>query len=397
VSTERLLIELAIIFVAAKFAGALFERLRQPAVIGELLVGVLLGSHALGAIGHTDTHEVLQELGAIILLFAVGLDTPLSELRAVGGRSLAVGVAGIVLPFAAGVILLLATGHESKEALFVGTAMVATSVGVTARVLTDLGRVRAPESRVILGAAVVDDVLGLLVLAVVAGSVSDELSIGSIAGLAVLAVGFVALVGGLGARAVTRSLPLLDRLGETGVFTVALAVCLVLSAAAGALDLAAIIGAFLAGMAFAETRDRYRLEEHLSGVYSLLVPFFFVITGSLVDPGALTSAGTAGLALVVTAVAIAGKLVGCGGAAAGMGRRSALIIGWGMVPRGEVGVLVASIGLARGIVDNELYAVVVAMAVATTLVAPPFLGALFGGVPRHVPGPRGPEIEGIGD
>lgn len=395
-STERLLADLAIIFIAAKLTGAVFERLRQPAVMGELLVGVILGPHALSAIGHTPTHEVLQELGAIILLFAVGLDTPLSELRAVGGRSLAVGTAGIVLPFAAGVGLVAATGHNAEESLLVGTAMVATSVGVTARVLADLGRVRAPESRVILGAAIADDILGLLVLAVVAGTVAHEISVGSIAGIAALAIGFVALVGGLGATAVKRALPFLDRLGETGVFTVALAVCLALSAVAGALDLAAIIGAFLAGMAFAETRDRYRLEERLSGVYSLLVPFFFVITGSLVDPGVFTSAGTAGLALAVIVVAIAGKLIGCGWAAAGMGRRSALIVGWGMVPRGEVGVLVASIGLERGIVNGDLYGVVVAMAVATTLVAPPVIGALFGGVPRHGHGPRGPEIEGIG-
>ncbi|MGH2729673.1 MAG: cation:proton antiporter [Actinomycetota bacterium] len=398
-STESLLGDIAIIFVAAKLVGALFERFRQPAVIGEVLIGVLLGPHVLDLIGHTSTHELLQELGAIILLFAVGLDTPLSDLRAVGGRSFAVGTAGIVLPFAAGALLLLAAGHNSEESLFVGTAMVATSVGVTARVLADIGRVRAPESRVILGAAVVDDVLGLLVLAVVAGSVTDDLSPASVIGLAILALGFVALVGGLGARAVKHITPVLDRLGDIGVFTVAIGACLVLSAVADALDLAAIIGAFLAGMAFAETHDRYHVEERLSGVYSVIVPFFFVITGAALDPDVLTSADTAWLALGVTVVAIVGKLVGCGVAAAGMGRRSALIVGTGMVPRGEVGILVASIGLERGIVEGDLYAVVVVMAVATTLVAPPVLSALFEGIPGREPrgrGPRGPDIEGIG-
>ncbi|HEX2293821.1 MAG TPA: cation:proton antiporter, partial [Actinomycetota bacterium] len=366
-------------------------------VIGELLVGVLLGAHALGLVGHSEAHEVFQELGAIVLLFAVGLDTPPSHLKAVGGRSAAVGIAGIVLPFAAGFGLIALVEGDTSEAAFMGTAMVATSVGVTARVLSDLGRVEEAESRVILGAAVVDDILGLLVLAVVSGVAAGDLSPGSVVALAGLALGFVGLVGGLGPRAIRYLTPWLDRLGREGVFVFAFGLCLGLAAIAGALQLAAIIGAFLAGLALAETRDRYELEERLAPVYSFLVPFFFVVTGSLVDVGALADPEIAWLALAVTAIAIAGKLVGCGGAAWGMGARSALIVGTGMVPRGEVGILVATIGLSQGIVDADLYTVVVIMSVATTLVVPPVLKALFAGRPPQAARPRTrADIEGIG-
>jgi len=396
---EDILVDLAVIFIAAKVAGAVFERMKQPPVIGELLAGVLIGQHMLGWIGHSETHVILQEVGAIVLLFAVGLDTPLSDLRAVGGRALSVGVAGIVLPFFAGWLLIDATGgSNTNEALFMGAAMVATSVGVTARVLADLGRVRDKESRVILGAAVVDDILGLLVLALVVGVASDGISTGSIVVLALETIGFIALVGGVGPALVKRATPLLDRLGELGVFTVALGLCLALSAAAGAIELAAIIGAFLAGMAFAETRDRYKLEEHLASVYTLLVPFFFVVTGSLVDLDVLTDGDTAALGLAVLAVAIAGKLIGCGAAAWGMGRRSAAIVATGMVPRGEVGIIVASIGLAEGIVEPDLYGIVVVMSVLTTLLVPPVLAVLFRGREKHPPraDARTAEIEGIG-
>lgn len=291
---------------------------------------------------------------------------------------------------------MMATGYEMDVALFVATAMVATSVGVTARVLSDLGRIRDEESRVILGAAVIDDVLGLLVLAFVTQSAADDFSPGALVVLGILALGFVVLVGGIGAKVVARAEPSLGRLGNRGVFIVALAVCLALSAAAGALDLAAIVGAFLAGMAFAETRERYDLEQRIDGIYTLLVPFFFVVTGSVVDPAILWDVDTASIGMAVLVVAIAAKFVGCGIAAGGMGRRSATVIGIGMVPRGEVGILVASIGLSRGIVGPNMYAVVVAMSVITTVIVPPALAAIFGAGPGTRRRRRSPEIEGIG-
>jgi Kef-type K+ transport system membrane component KefB len=399
--TERILFELFVIFAAAKLVGEVFERLRQPAVIGELLVGIALGSHALGVIGDTEVHHTLQELGAVVLLFMVGLDTRLHEVKAVGSRALAVGTTGIVLPFVAGAGFILATGRSGDEAAFIGAAMVATSVGITARVLADLGMVQEKESRIILGAAVVDDVLGLLVLALVTGLSGGDLSAAGIVVLAVEAIGFVVVIALLGTRVVAAATSTVEaaRLHH-GELSFALAVCLGLAALAGAVGLAAIIGAFLAGMAFAEVRPRWDLERQVEPVYQLLVPFFFVITGSRVDLGALADPETLGLVVAVTALAIAGKLIGCGGAAWGMGRRSVAIIGIGMVPRGEVGIIVASVGLSEGVIKADLYGVVVAMSILTTLIAPPFLKVLFSdrpGAERRVPGgPRTSGIEGIG-
>ena len=395
-TAERLLLDLALMFVIAKAAGGLFERVRAPAVIGELLAGVLIGPHLFGLVSHTEAHAVFQELGAIVLLFAVGLDTPLSDLRAVGRLSLGVGLAGIVIPMLLGVGLMSLIGRAGDESLFVGTALVATSVGITARVLADLGRIRAPESRVILGAAVIDDILGLLVLAAVVGLTADEISVGSLLSVAVLAIAFVVLTGGLGPRLVARAIPLLDRLGELTVFTIAIGICLVLSAIAGVLDLAAIIGAFLAGMAFAETRDRYHLEERLSSVYSLLVPFFFVITGTLVDLSVFMRSDTLLLASGVIVLAVIGKLGACGLAAASLGRKGALVVGVGMVPRGEVGIIVASIGLAQGVLEPDLYGVIVAMSVVTTLIVPPVLATLLPRTPTAgETKKRSQEIEGL--
>jgi len=391
-----LLVDLAILFIGAKLAGALFRRLGQPDVIGELLAGVILGPHVLAAVGELEeAHHVFQELGAVILLFVVGLDTPLSDLKAVGGRSLAVGLSGIVVPMALGAGLMLLLGRSGTQAIFIGTALVATSVGITARVLADLDEVRSPEARIILGAAVVDDILGLLVLAVVAASVAGSVSIVSVTVLALLAVTFVALVGGLGPRLVGHLTPYLDRLGNQGVLVVSLGLCLGLASLAEALGLAAIIGAFLAGMALAETRDRYRLEEHVAPVYDFLVPFFFAVTGAVLDPGVLSDPEIALLAAAVTLVAIVGKLAGCSLPVWGMGRRSAGIVGVGMVPRGEVGILVATVGLSQAIIGESLYAVVVTMSIVTTLLVPPVLSSLYGRKRAHHEGPRSAGIEGI--
>lgn len=398
VEIEQILFELFIMFAAAKIAGEIFERVGQPPVIGELLVGVALGPHALALISETEVHHVLQELGAIVLLFMVGLDTRLGELRAVGARALGVGAAGIVLPFTLGAAYVYLVEGSVEEAAFMGAAMVATSVGITARVLSDLGVVHAVESRVILGAAVVDDVLGLLVLAFVSGATEGDLSVVGIVALALGALLFVVLVGGLGPRAVEKAAPTIEKaVIKRGPLVVALAILLGLSALAGAVGLAAIIGAFLAGMAFSEMRPRWELERQVEPVYELLVPFFFVVTGSAVELETFTDPSTVIAVVVVTLIAIAGKLAGCGGAAWGMGRRSAAIVGIGMVPRGEVGIIVASVGLSGGLIGGELYGVIVAMSILTTLVTPPALKALFRArAARRPHDERTDEIEGIG-
>jgi Kef-type K+ transport system membrane component KefB len=394
------LFEVFLMFAAAKIAGEIFERIRQPPVIGELFVGMALGPHALGLLGHTPVHEVLQELGAIVLLFMVGLDTGLAAIRRVGGRALAVGTGGILLPFAAGLGFIYAIEGSVDEAMFVGAAMVATSVGITARVLSDLGVMEAIESKVILAAAVVDDVLGLLVLAAVSGLSRGELSVVGLLALAVAATAFVVLVAVFGHRLVRVAVPHVDGARiPRGPLVFALSACLGLSALAGAIGLAAIIGAFLAGMAFSDLPRGWRLEEQVDPVYQLLVPFFFVVTGSLVDLGALVDPSSLGMVVGITGLAIAGKVIGCGGAAWGMGRRSAAIVAVGMVPRGEVGIIVATVGLTREIITNELYGVIVAMSIITTLISPPFLKALFAGRAareRRERAARTEDIEGIG-
>ncbi|HEY3240755.1 MAG TPA: cation:proton antiporter, partial [Acidimicrobiia bacterium] len=272
--------------------------------------------------------------------------------------------------------------------------------GITARVLSDLGVVSAVESRIIIGAAVVDDVLGLLVLAVVSGFADGDVSVPGIVVISLEAVGFVVVLGLLGVRMVNAAAARIEATRiQRGPLAAALAVCLGLAALADAVGLAAIIGSFLAGMAFAEVRPRWDLENQVEPVYQLLVPFFFVVTGARVDIGRLTDPSSLGMVAAVTGLAIVGKLIGCGGAAWGMGRRSVAIVGVGMVPRGEVGIIVASVGLAEGVIGQELYGVVVAMSIITTLAAPPVLKALFSGrvaAPRIRTGPRTAEMEGIG-
>jgi Kef-type K+ transport system membrane component KefB len=419
----QIIFDLFIIFLAAKIAAELFERIKQPAVIGELLAGVIIGP-VLGLLGSAKAplkeffveetaktgtaissaaatvvakdanliiFNTLAELGVIILLFKVGLETNLSALLRVGGQALIVAIAGVVLPFMLGGGLIWALGFKFNEVLFVGAAMVATSVGITARVLSDLGRLQTPEGRIILGAAVIDDVLGLLVLTVVKGMAREGIQLAELITLIIFSLGFVVLVVLVGVYGIKRFSTHLDSLHISNpYFAVGLAVCLGLAAAAAFIGLAAIIGAFLAGLIFGESRERDRLEHAINPIYELLVPVFFVITGSKTDLSSFTNLNVLGLAAAITVLAILGKFVGCGLASLNMGRRSAAIIGVGMAPRGEVGLIVASIGLGAGIFTaaNGLYSVIVIMSIVTTLFVPPLLKILFTGYkPRPVEEP----------
>ena len=388
--TAGVLLDFFIIFVLAKAAAEVFQRVRQPAVIGELLVGVAIGPHALGLIDVPllDTHEglamvyeVMAELGLVVLLFFVGLETRLTDLLRVGGRSLTVAMLGVALPFALGTAFMALMGHPRVEALFVGTALVATSVGITARVLRDLGVLATREARIILGAAVADDILALLALtAVVQIGKEGGVDAGELVVTAVVAVAFVTFTAMVGTRVVKRYSLHLERLRMPNApLAVALALMLGLSAAAGELGLAGIVGAFLAGMMLAESREQLQLERRAQPIYEFLVPFFFVLTGAKVDLGTFGEGGTLGLALAITSLAIAGKLLGCGAAGYGLGKRSMAILGIGMVPRGEIGFVVASIALAQGSIGADVFSSVVFMSIATTLVVPPVLSVLYAG------------------
>jgi Kef-type K+ transport system membrane component KefB len=366
---------------------------------------MLIGPYALGFIGtpgqalitnfHGDvaaateavslTYHLLAELGVVVLLFFVGLETRIADLFRVGGRAASVAVMGVVLPFVLGFVLMgPILGRPQIESIFVGTAMVATSVGITARVLRDLGVIASLESRIILGAAVIDDILAMIILAVVAGLATSgtvsPLQIAFIAGQAILFTAFVALVG---TGVVARYGLGLNRLRmDNAPFAVALLAMLGLASLSAQIGLAAIIGAFLAGMVFAEAREHFELEHQALPIYQFLVPFFFVLTGSQVDWRMFINGEIISVALGVTGLALLGKFVGCGIASLGLGRKSMAIVGVGMAPRGEVGLIVASLGLSLGAIPSQIFSVVVIMSVLTTFVVPPILRALYAGEPE---------------
>lgn len=374
-----ILLTLFLILAAAKLMAEIFERLRQPAVVGEILAGIIIGPSLLGWATPNEITNTLAEIGVIFLLFTVGLETQPAAIFRVGQRAFLVATLGVIVPFLAGSLLLKAWGGSGLEAMFLGTAMVATSVGITARVLSDLGLLDAMTSRIILGAAIIDDILGLLILTVVSNLAAGPLNYLTLVTTSVLAIGFTTFVALVGARVVKRVAPSIENLRAShSLFVASLILCLGLSVAAAYIGVAAIVGAFLAGMTFAEAaEDRPALHQQLSGVTEFLVPFFLVNIGMQLQLGVFRDAPTLALAGLVMLVAIVTKLVGCGAGALGLGWRQVGQIGMGMVPRGEVGIVVAQIGLGMAIVSDALYGVVLTMAVTTTLVAPPFLKILY--------------------
>ena len=391
------LLILAIILAGARLGGSIAERFGQPAVLGELLVGVVLGNlpgmarQFSTVVRGEPVIEMLAEVGAVILLFEVGLESTLREMLRVGMRSLLVAVLGVIAPwllgFLAGRVLL--PDHSVYVHVFLGATLTATSVGITARVLRDLGHAQTLEARIILGAAVIDDVIGLVILAVVGSIISaaDGGSVLSIGG-AVLVLGkaLAFLVGAvvIGAFLSPRVFSVAARLpGRGTLLTTALAFCFLLSAFASLIGLAPIVGAYAAGLILEEThytefavREERRLEELVRPISIFLVPVFFVLMGMRVELPAFMQPGIVGLAVALTIVAVAGKLLcALGGIGAPVDRTT---IGIGMIPRGEVGLIFASLGLSltvRGerVVDERVFAAVVAAVMMTTLVTPPAL------------------------
>jgi Kef-type K+ transport system membrane component KefB len=379
----RVLLTLFIMLMAAKLLAELFERLRQPPVAGEILAGVVIGPSLLNLAAPSEAINILAEIGVIFLLFNVGLETKPSAIFKVGKQAALVAVLGVVAPLLAGWLLMRLWGSTTIEALFVGTAMVATSVGITARVLSGMGLLDAPTARIILGAAVIDDILGLLVLAVVSSLAAGAFDYVELLITAGLAIGFTIFVAAVGAPVVTRVAPGVDRLRSGhGMFILGLVLCLGLSVAAAYIGVAAIIGSFLAGMALAEASENHpRMHRQINGVTEFLVPFFLVNIGMQLRLDVFRSSSVIALCILVTLVAVATKLFGCGLGAYTLGVKRAAQVGMGMVPRGEVGIIVAQIGLALAVIGPELYGVVLFMAVATTVIAPPFLKLLYAGEP----------------
>jgi Kef-type K+ transport system membrane component KefB len=387
----HIILDLFLVLAAARLAGELFERLRQPAVLGEIAAGIVLGPLLLGWLETTELLTALAEVGVIFLLFTVGLHTRVSDVTRVGQTAIAVGVLGAIVPLALGWAIMALLGSATLESVFVGVAMMATSVGITARVLADLGVLSRQASQVIIGAAVIDDIVGLLALAVLSGLVEGGVSYLALAITAAEAIAFVAFVMLVGRRAAERFCAVAQKMWTRNPsFIGPILVCLGLSFLAEYVGLAAIIGAFLAGMVFAETERCVKLHDAVEPLYDLFVPFFFVMIGVRVTPGAVTES-VALIALVITAAAILSKLLACRYAARGLASREAWIVGVGMSPRGEVGLVVASIGLTRGVIGPDIYAVVVLMSLLTTFFAPPVLRRLTGTRrPAAAPTPEAP-------
>ncbi len=405
--------------VAAR-TGALVQRFGQPAVLGELLAGIVLGN--LGLVGLTVADMVaadpviafLAELGVVVLLFQIGLESNVQQMLAVGPRATAVAVVGVVVPFVLGALLVgpwLLPGMSINAYLFVGATLTATSVGITGRVFRDLGQLHRPEARIVLGAAVIDDVLGLVILAVVSAIVTTgSVAIGAVAKIVLEALLFLVGAIVIGRRIAPTISAVFGRIhaGAGMKLALALSTCMVFAWIAAQLGLAPIVGAFAAGLVLDDVvfkdydqsdlerdvrsaltgadgeahlraeavldahRSRH-LEDLVAPVGHFLVPFFFVVTGMQVKLDLLADVHALAVALALTVAAVAGKVVA--GVVAGPVDR--WLVGWGMVPRGEVGLIFAATGMALGVVTPGVFSVIVITVLATTLITPPLLAQLL--------------------
>jgi Na+:H+ antiporter len=403
-----LVLQLAFIIFIARIFGEIFERfLKQPAVLGELIAGVLFGPYLLGTgidfpgIGQLfpqlrpDSLEAqshipvplslygIAQLASILLLFVAGLETNLASFLRFAGKASVVGGAGILLPFLLGAVTTVWFGFAGSfldgPALFMGAIMAATSVGITARVLSDIKKLDTPEGITILGAAVMDDVLGILVLAIIVNlAQSGTLDLISVGWIALKAIGIWV---GLSAFFIL-SAPWLVRMsswfrGAGSGLVLAFFACLLVAALCELVGLAMIIGAYSVGLAFSNTPIAQKLIDELRGVYHLFVPVFFVVLGMLVKLDAMSAALVFGL--VISLFAVLGKIIGCGIAGLGCGFNwiGSYRIGVGMVPRGEVALIIAGYGLTRGVVNQDIFGVAIFMTLVTTVIAPIFLVRAF--------------------
>ncbi len=407
-TVEHLVIQLAVILVAAKVGGEICERfLKIPTVLGELGMGILIGPFALGGmaflglgplfapVGGDNALPVslelwsISQIAAVVLLFTAGLETDLKQFRRYAAPASLVAIGGVVAPFALGAgitTLLKPAGLEGDAllyaALFMGAIMTATSVGITARVLGDMHRLDSPEGVTIMAAAVVDDVLGILVLTVVVGisTPGEEVTASGVALIGLKAVGFwltLMIVGILASRYISSAFESFRVSGAS--VGLAMALALLASGLAESFGLAMIIGAYSIGLALSDTRLKERIERPImEGLYPALVPVFFVVMGMLVDVGEM--GGTIVFSLILTALAIVSKVLGSGLPALGVGftKAGSLRVGVGMLPRGEVALIIAGIGLARGVIGTDLFGVSILMTVVTTFLAAVLLVPAFG-------------------
>jgi Kef-type K+ transport system membrane component KefB len=399
IRTEHFFLVLVAVLAAAKLFGELAERLKQPAVLGELIAGVILGGSVLGILpaegSLSEMVHLLAEVGVAILLFEIGLETDLKEMFRVGAAATTVACVGVAAPFLLGFLYWIAVEPvigvpapgitTTMVAIFVGATLTATSVGITARVLTDINQIHTREARIVIGAAVVDDVLGLVILAIVSGlAAGAALSIFGIALKFAIAVGFLVAAVVIGNFVAPKLFSVIEMMRVRGVLLVsAFAFALLFGALAGLAGSALIIGCFAAGIVLSSTNQFDHITEQIKPVADIFTPIFFVAVGARVDVTLLLPWSenfnlqvlAVGGALLV--IAIIGKVVS--GYSVGWGRNSLshLAIGVGMIPRGEVGLIFAHLGLTRGILTSEVYSAILIMVIFTTFLAPPLLKPVF--------------------
>lgn len=377
-----LLVQLFLLLLATKVGEAIVRRIGQPGIVGEVLGGAVVGPSVLNVFHPVPETLIFAEIGVVLLLFRVGLETRLDDLLGVGAIPALVGLLGIILPFGGGFAIGVALGEPLEVSVFLAAALVATSTGVSAKVMDDHGILTTPSGRVVLAAAIVDDVLAMLVLAIAVGVARGDASVSGIAATAVIAAAFIAivLIGGsrlLRRRRSLRNVPVLSHISEPvasgSPFLPGVLIMLGVAALAESIGLAAIIGAMLAGIVVGESIEKDAIEAEVRPVATFFTPFFFGAIGAQIDLAGLMTLPSIGLLILTTAVAIGTKFAGAFVGALPLGPARAGLVGWGMVPRGEVGIVIAGLGLDAGAIDAELYSVVVGVAVVTTLAVPPLL------------------------
>lgn len=384
-----ILVALAGFLITAKLFGAVAERMHMPSIVGELLAGIVLGNLHLiypefaiwrDQLLHSEFMQISAEMGVIFLLFIVGLETNVNEMRKVGGNALVVAIIGVVLPFALGYgsgFLLPGLDMPNIEKIFLGAALTATSVGITAKVLTDSNALRTTEGQTILGAAVFDDVIGLMILAVVSGlAAGAAITFGSVSIIALKVLSFFVGAFLIGHFLLPHLIRFPRKWRGSGIMqSIALSVLFILSWTAAKLGLAPIVGAFTAGILLDETHfEGYKefksvtLEEIMHPITALFLPLFFVLMGMHVDLGVLASGTIIIETLILTGVAVVGKILAGYGLPKSKG--DPLLVGYGMIPRGEVGLVFAAVGLNAHAISPAFYGVIVVVVVLTTIIAP---------------------------
>jgi Kef-type K+ transport system membrane component KefB len=379
---ETFVFELAILLAAAFAGGLLVRRLGYPMALGELLIGIVIGPFAFGFVRQTEMVSMFAELGAIILLFYIGLETEMDMLKKYFLPSIMVAISGAILPLILGYYGGILIGFSWQESLFLGTVLTATSLGITVRMLTDMKKLHTPFGMVILGAGIIDDVIAVVMLTIVLDILAGQLDFGSIGMILFEVVAFFSVVLVVGTRVLTKVLDS-TRITIENLLIIILSLCFLVAYLASEAGLSTIIGAFAIGVSLSGLKRILTVLQKGKSLYIFFVPIFFISIGMLIDINLFTNNIIP--ALFITAIAMAGKIGGCGIAAliTGSSRKNALRIGIGMSPRGEMGLIIAGIGLASGTIGGDIFTISIIAVVFTTLIGIPALKIILKGSIEH--------------